>query len=115
LFSGERDPSGSERSTHILAYRQFSIAFTSYACSIFVTRNALALFGVTQRVPDAARFACGSMVRFDHTFVVFALYERKNDKQEKGRSAVLKSQHTNCISPKVVEATTLLTLRKTSV
>jgi hypothetical protein len=41
------------------------------------------LFDVTQRVPDAARFACGSMVRFDHTFVIFALYERKNDKQEK--------------------------------
>jgi len=41
------------------------------------------LFGVTQRVPDAAHFTCGSMVLFDHMFVVFALYERKNDKQEK--------------------------------
>ena len=35
------------------------------------------------------RFACGSMVRYDHMFVVFALGERKNDKREqrKYRSA----------------------------
>jgi hypothetical protein len=41
------------------------------------------LFGGTQRVPDAAHFACGGMVLFDHTFVIFVLVERKNDKQEK--------------------------------
>jgi hypothetical protein len=39
---------------------------------------ALGLFGVTQRYPMPH-----VMVRFDHTFVVFALVERKNDKQEK--------------------------------
>jgi hypothetical protein len=50
-----------------------------------IRRNALALFGVTQRVLDAARFVCGSMVFFRHTFVVFGLYERKNDKQEKSK------------------------------
>jgi len=33
------------------------------------------------------RFACGSMVLFDHMFIVFALYERKNDKREKGSTA----------------------------
>jgi hypothetical protein len=27
-------------------------------------------------------FACGSMVRSDHMFVVFALYERKNEKKD---------------------------------
>ena len=31
----------------------------------------------------ATRFACGSMVLYDHMFVVFALGERKNDKREK--------------------------------
>jgi hypothetical protein len=84
------------------ARRQFSPRITKNdneprICGIIHRSYALALFGGTQRVPDAARFACGSMVRFDHTFVIFALYERKNDKQEKEYRCA-ESQHANCVS-----------------
>ena len=45
----------------------------------FIVRTyAVHPFGVTK-----TRFACGSMVLFDHMFVFFALVERKKDKREK--------------------------------
>jgi hypothetical protein len=53
------------------------------------------LFGVTQRVPGAARFACGSMVRFDQMFVIFALVERKTTNKEQGSTAVVSSRWRN--------------------
>jgi hypothetical protein len=87
--------------------RQFSPRITKSdnqprICGIIHRSYALALFGCTQRVSDAARFACGSMVRFDHTFVIFALYERKNDKQEKEYRCA-ESQHANCVSHNSLE------------
>jgi hypothetical protein len=38
--------------------------------------------------------ACGSMVLFDQMFVVLALYERQNDKQEKGCTTLPKARNT---------------------
>src|SRR4051812_473894 len=44
------------------------------------------VLGLTQLSHSSSQrsvFACGSMVFFDHMFVVFVLYERKNDKRRK--------------------------------
>jgi hypothetical protein len=65
------------------------------------------LFGVTQRVPDAARFACGS---FDHTFVVLRSTSAKTTNKKRGNTAVselaeevLKPQHANCVCPNTIK------------
>jgi hypothetical protein len=52
----------------------------------------LGLTQLSHSVSQSRVFVCGSMVRFDHMFVFFALYERKKDKREKGSTALPKAK-----------------------
>jgi hypothetical protein len=47
--------------------------------------NDLGLTQLLHPTSQSGVFACGSMVRSNHMFIVFALYERKNDKRGNGK------------------------------
>ncbi len=71
----------------VMRYRGAACDSPSYRMILLLARlhdivrtYAVAPFRVTK-----LRFACGSMVLFDHMSVVFALVEHKNDRQEKGK------------------------------
>ena len=49
----------------------------------------------------ATRFACGSMVLYDHMFVVFcARRAQKTTNEKRGSTALPKAQRANCVSRK---------------
>ena len=68
-----------------------------------MTRSyAVALFRGTQRVPEAALFACGSMVLADRSVCGFsARSAEKPHTIEMGSTALPKAEHANCVHPKI--------------
>jgi hypothetical protein len=61
---------------YLLLYLVFALVERKYQVDVELTQ-------LSHSASQRCMFACGSMVHFDHIFVVFALVERKNDKQEK--------------------------------
>src|SRR5215213_6487438 len=74
-------------------------------CSVFPrsARKNRTPIGLTQLLHPASQsdiFACGSMVRSDHMFVVFcARRAQKTTNEEMASTALPKAQTTNCVSP----------------
>src|SRR5215213_6970328 len=89
-------------------------------CSVFPrsARKNRTPIGLTQLLHPASQsdiFACGSMVRSDHLFVVFcARRAQKTTNEEMASTALPQAQTANCVSPNQQKSRTALPQAKTA-
>ena len=77
-----------------------SKAGTKYPCARGGHSNTPRTYAVEPFCVTETRFACGSMVLYDHMFVVFcARRAQKTTNEKRGSTALPKAQSANCVSP----------------